>query len=125
MTNNKELSNKAQENLRRNAELRTRRKEMMPDNLLVLGDVEEAIRIFNPEQIEPQEIDYEGNGEKVQKFDYTVTDPNTGKIQIFRASPKTSRDLDSLLAEGHRLLKIRRKGSGLKTRYFVTPVSES
>ena len=125
MTNNKELSNKAQENLRRNAELRTKRKEMMPDNLLVLGDVEEAIRIFNPEQIEPQEIDYEGNGEKVQKFDYTVTDPNTSKIQIFRASHKTSRDIDSLLGEGHRLLKIKRKGSGLKTRYFVTPVSES
>ena len=122
---NKGLSDKAQENLQRNAELRTKRKEMMPDNLLVLRDGEEAIRIFNPEQIEPQEIDYDGNGEKVQKFDYTVTDPNTGKIQIFRASPKTSRDLDSLLTEGHRLLKIRRKGSGLKTRYHITPVSES
>jgi hypothetical protein len=122
---NKELSNKAQENLKRNAELRTKRKMIMPDNLLVLGDGEEAIRIFNPEQIEPQEIDYDGNGEKVQKFDYTVTDPNTGKIQIFRASPKTSKDIDSLLTEGHRLLKIKRKGSGLKTRYLITPVSES
>ena len=122
---NKDLSDKAQENLRRNADLRTKRKMMMPDNLLVLRDGEEAIRIFNPEQIDQQEIDYDGNGEKVQKFDYTVTDPNTGKIQIFRASPKTSRDFDSLLTEGHRLLKIIRKGSGLKTRYHITPVSES
>jgi hypothetical protein len=125
MTNNKELSDKAQENLQHNAELRTKRKTMMHDNLLVLRDGEEAIRIFDPEQIEPQEIDYDGNGEKVQKFDYTITDPNTGKIQIFRASPKTSRDIDSLLIEGHILLKIRRKGLGLKTRYYVTPVSKS
>lgn len=122
---NKGLSDKAQENLRRNAEFRTKRK-MMPDNLLVLRDGEEVIRIFNPEQIEPQEIDYDGNREKVQKFDYTVTDPNTGRVQTFRASAKTSGKIDVLLAEEHRLLKIRRKGLGKNdTRYYVTPVQES
>ena len=121
----KELSDKAQENLRRNAELSTKRKMIMPDNLLVLSDGEEVIRIFNPEQIQPQEIDYDGNGEKVQKFDYIVTDPNTGKIQTLLASNKTSRDINSLLTEGHSLLKIRRKGLGLNTRYYVNPVSES
>ena len=91
---NKGLSDKAQENLRRNAELRRRRKMMTQNKLLVLRDGEEVIRIFNPEQIEPQEIDYDGNGEKVQKFDYTVTDPNTGEIETFRASLKTSGDID-------------------------------
>lgn len=123
---NKGLSDKARENLQRNAELRTKRKMMMPDILLVLRDGEEEIRIFNPEQIEPQEIDYDNNGEKVQKFDYTVTDPNTGKIQTFRASVKTSGKIDALLTEGHRLLKIKRIGSGkYDTKYYVTPVQES
>lgn len=122
---NKGLSEKAQENLRRNAELRGRRTRKR-NKLLVLRDGEEVIRIFDPEQIEPQEIDFDGNGEKVQKFDYTVIDPNTGEIQTFRASFKTSGDIDVLLVEGHRLLKVRREGSGkYDTRYYVTPVLES
>lgn len=61
----KGLSNKAQENLRRNAELR-RRKKTMHHKLLVLKDGEEVIRIFDPELIEPNEIDYIGNGEKLR-----------------------------------------------------------
>jgi hypothetical protein len=123
--NDKGLSKKAQDNLRRNAELRTKRK-LKQNKLLILRDGEEVIRIFNPELIEPQEIDYEGNGERAQKFDYTVTDPNTGAIEIFRASIKTSGDIDALLAEGHRLLKVKREGSGkYDTRYYVTPVRES
>ena len=56
------------------------------NKLLILKDGEEVVRIFDPEQIEPQEIDYEGNGEKTRKFDYAVTDPNTAEIQIFRVS---------------------------------------
>lgn len=99
---------------------------MKQNELLILRDGEEVIRIFNPEQIEPREIDYEGNGEKAQKFDYTVTDPNLGAIEIFRGSIKTSGDIDALLAEGHRLLRIRREGSGkYDTRYYVTPVRGS
>ncbi len=122
---NKGLSDKAQENLHRNAELRTNRR-LRQNKLLTLRAGEEVIRIFNPEQIEPQEIDYNGNGEKTQKFDYTVTDPNTGEIETFRAGIRTSGDIDVLLAEGHRLLKIRREGSGkFDTRYYLTPVQES
>ena len=121
----KGLSEKAQENLRRNAELR-RRKKMTQNKLLVLRDGEEVIQIFDPEQIEPQEIDYDRNGEKVQKFDYIVKNPNTREIETFRASIKTSGDIDVLLAGGYRLLKIRREGSGkYDTRYYVTPVLES
>lgn len=121
----KELSEKAQENLRRNAELRGRR-TMKRNKLLVLRDGKEVIRIFDPEQIETQEFDYDGNGEKVQKIDYIVRDPNTGEIETFRASIKTSGDIDVPLIEGHRLLKVRREGSGkYDTRYYVTPVLES
>ena len=116
----KGLSNKAQENLRRNAELR-RRKKTMHNKLLVLKDGEEVIRIFDPDLIEPNEIDYNGNGEKAQKFDYTVMNPNTGETETFRASIKTSGDIDALLAEGLRLIKIKREGSGkFDTRYYVT-----
>lgn len=125
MTNNHGLSDKARENLRRNTELRTTRRTK-GNTLLILRDGEEVIRIFNPEQIEPQEIDYDGNGEKTQKFDYTVTDPNTGKTEVFRASLRTSGDIDALLSEGHLLLKIRREGSGkYDTRYYITPIRES
>ena len=121
----KGLSERAQENLRRNAELRGRR-TMKRNKLLVLRDGDEVTRIFDPEQIEPQEIDFDGNGEKAQKFGYIVIDPTTGEIQTFRASIKTSGDIDVLLVEGDRLLKVRREGSGkYDTRYYVTPVLES
>lgn len=100
----KGLSERAQENLRRNAELRGRR-TMKRNKLLVLRDGDEVTRIFDPEQIEPQEIDFDGNGEKAQKFGYIVIDPTTGEIQTFRASIKTSGDIDVLLVEGDRLLK--------------------
>ena len=120
--NLKVLSEKARENLRRNAQLRLTRKG---NRLLILKDGEETVRIFDPEQIELQEIDYKGNGEKIRKFDYATTDPNTAEIQTFRVSTKTSGDIDALLAEGYRLLKVRREGSSKKTRYYVTPVRES
>lgn len=122
---NRGLSDKAKENLRRNAEIRHNRKTKV-NRFLVLGDGQEVIRVFDPEEIEINEIDYDGNGEKVQKFDYTATDPNTGETEVFRASLKTSGDIDALLMEGYRLLKVRREGLGkYDTRYHITPVKES
>ena len=98
----------------------------MHNKLLVLKDGEEVIRIFDPELIEPNEIDYSGNGEKAQKFDYTLTNPNTGETETFRASIKTSGDIDTLLAEGLRLIKIKREGSGkFDTRYYVTQARQA
>lgn len=104
----KGLSDKAHKNLRRNAELRASRRRNQ-NKILVLMDGEEVIRIFNPEQIEPQEIDYDGNGEKVQKFDYIIMDPNTGEADTFRVGIKTSGDIDALLTE-HRLFKDKKGG---------------
>jgi hypothetical protein len=119
--NTPHLSEKALENLQRNNEFRLVRRT---NGLLTLNDGEDAIRIFDPEQIDITEIDYEGKGKKVQKFDYTVRDPKTGEIQIFRVSNRTSGDIDALLMEGYRLLKVRREGTGKNTRYYVTPVKE-
>jgi hypothetical protein len=121
---NKGLSEKAQDNLRRNAELRLSRR-MKGNRLLILRDGDEIVRIFDPGQIDLKEVDY-GDGEKVQKFDYTVTDPDTGEIEIFRVGIKTSGDIDALLIEGYLLLKVRREGSGKSdTRYYITPVKDS
>jgi hypothetical protein len=122
--NTRKLSDRALENLKRNAEIRLSR-NIKSIRLLVLHDGGEFIRVFDPEQIEPKEIDYEGNGEKKQKFDYIVRDPNTDEVETFRANIKNSGDIDALLAEGYRLLKVRREGSGKRTRYYVTPVNES
>ena len=122
---NKGLSDKAVKNLKRNAEIRQNRKTKA-NRFLVLSNGLEVIRIFDPEEIEINEIDYDGNGEKVQKFDYTVTAPNTGETEIFRTSLKTSEDIDALLMEGYSLLKVRREGLGkYDTRYHITPVKES
>ncbi len=121
---NKGLSEKALENLRRNTEIR-QSKTPKVKRYLYLDDGQEAIRRFDAEQIEPQEIDYGGNGEKTQRFDYTVTDPNTGEDEVFRASITASGDIDALLAEGYSLLKIRRKGLGFDTKYHITPVKET
>jgi hypothetical protein len=121
---NKGLSDKAKEILRRNVEIR-QSKTPKAKRYLYLDDGQEAIRRFDPEQIEPQEIDYTGNGEKTQRFDYTVIDPDTGEIEIFRASITVSGDIDALLAEGYSLLKIRRKGTRYETKYHITPVKET
>ena len=118
------LSEKALENLRRNTEIR-QSKTPKVKRYLYLDDGQEAIRRFDAEQIEPQEIDYGGNGEKTQRFDYTVTDPNTDEVEIFRASITASGDIDALLLEGYSLLKLRRKGTGFDTKYHITPVKET
>jgi hypothetical protein len=66
-----QLSEVAQQNLKRNAELRQR------DSLYIkLQPSEKRILKFDPEKIEPVETDFNGN--KTTKFQYTVTDPNEG-----------------------------------------------
>lgn len=69
---------------------------MKGNTLLILRDREEVVRIFNPAQIEPLEIDYEGNGERTQRFDYTITNPNTCRTEVFHASTRNSGDIDAL-----------------------------
>jgi hypothetical protein len=111
-----ELSPKARENLKRNAELREK------DNKFIkLEPNEKRVLEFNPEKIEQVEAEF--NGKKSQRYRYVVTDPNSGSKQEkwLEVGKRTSEDIDGYLREGHTLLKIQRFGLGKDTRYHVTP----
>jgi hypothetical protein len=110
-----ELSPKAKENLKRNAELRDK------DNKFIkMQPSEKRLLEFNPEQIEQVEAEF--NGKKTQRYRYTVTDPNNDdkKAKYLEVGKRTSEDIDGYLREGHTLLKIQRFGLGKDTRYHVT-----
>jgi hypothetical protein len=113
---NQILSPKAQENLKRNAELRDK------DNKFIkLEPNEKRVLEFDPEKIEQAVADF--NGKKSQRYRYAVTDPNSGsKLEKWlEVGKRTSEEIDGYLREGHTLLKIQRFGSGKDTRYHVTP----
>lgn len=110
---NNVLSPKAKENLQRNAELRQK------DSKFIKIQGQNILK-FDPEKIEPIEANF--NGKKTQRYRYTVTDPNNpGKEKYFEVGKQTSEVIDSYLIEGHNLLKVQRFGSGVDTRYHVTP----
>jgi hypothetical protein len=111
-----ELSQKAKKNLQRNAELREKNSKYIK-----LQSSEKTVLQFNPEKIE--QIEAEFNGKKTQRYQYTVTEPNSGSNQekYLTVGKRTSEDIDLHLSEGHTLLKIQRFGLGKDTRYHVTP----
>ncbi|MGA9152807.1 MAG: hypothetical protein WBZ36_19700 [Candidatus Nitrosopolaris sp.] len=115
MANQIQLSPKAQENLKRNAELRDKDNKFMK-----LQPSEKRVLEFNPEKIEQVEAEF--NGKKSQRYRYTVTDPNNGNKQekYLELGKRTSEDIDAYLVQGHTLLKIQRFGLGKDTRYHVT-----
>ncbi|MGC2570592.1 MAG: hypothetical protein WA364_03700 [Candidatus Nitrosopolaris sp.] len=112
-----QLSPKAQENLKRNADLREK-----DSKFIKLAPSEKRVLEFNPEKIE--QVEREFNGKKTQRYRYTVTDPNNGSKQekYLDVGKRTSEDIDGHLVEGHTLLKIQRFGLGQDTRYHVTLV---
>ena len=63
----------------------------------------------------------EFDGKNVQRFQYTVKDPNTGQEKYWTVSKRTSEQIDAFLGEGHNLLKIQRFGLGKDTRYHIIP----
>ena len=75
----------------------------------------EILGLFDPEKMEP--VEQEFDGKKVQRFEYTVKDPNTGQEKYWIVSKRTSEQVDAFLIERHNLLKIQRLGSGNDTRY--------
>ena len=84
-----QLSPKAQENLKRNAELREK------DNKFIkLQPSEKRVLEFNPERIEQVEAEF--NGKKTQRYRYTVTDPNNGNKQqkCLEVVKRTSEEYD-------------------------------
>jgi hypothetical protein len=110
----KELSEKAKENLRRNEELRRK-----TSKFLTPQPGEKFIGLFDPEKIQPVEKEFDGK--KVQRFQYTVKDPNTGQEKYWPVSKTTSEQIDAYLSEGHSLLKVQRIGTGKETHYNIMP----
>jgi hypothetical protein len=110
-----ELSPKAKENLRKNAESRQK-----DSKFIKLQPGEKRTLQFDPEKIEQKEDEF--NGKKTQIL-LMVTEPNSGTDQdkILPVGKQTSESIDSYLVEGHSLLKIQRFGLGKDTRYHVTP----
>lgn len=75
--------------------------------------------LFDPEKIEPIEREYDGK--RVQKFQYTVKDPNVDQEKVWPISKRTSEQVDAFLSAGHTSLTIQRIGSGKETRYNILP----
>lgn len=65
----------------------------------------------------------EFDGKTTTRYQYTVTDPNdpnqTEKYITF--SKRFSAQVDTLLREGHSILKVLRIGAGKDTQYMFTP----
>jgi hypothetical protein len=115
--NNKELTEKALENLRRNAELRKK-----DTKFVRLQPGEKAVLYFNPEKIEP--VEFEFNGKKSIRYQYTVIDPNSpDQEKYFTVSKRTSEVIDAHLAEQRNTLKIHRIGAGKETQYMIVPAA--
>jgi hypothetical protein len=114
-TTRNQLTEQARENLQRNAELR----EKDDSRFLTIQPNQKIVSQFDPEKIEP--IESEFDGKKVRRFQYWVTDPNSGLEKIWPVSKRTSEQIDAFLIEGHTLLKIQRIGSGKDTRYHIMP----
>jgi hypothetical protein len=118
MATTAELSPKAKENLRKNAELRQKNSKFIK-----LQPGEKTVLQFNPEKIEQTEAEF--NGRKTQRYQYMITELNSGSNQekYLTVGKRTSEEIDSHLSEGRSLLKIQRFGLGKDTRYHVIPAS--
>jgi hypothetical protein len=111
-----ELTEKAKENLRKNAESRKN------DNKFVkLEPGEKRTLHFDPERIEPVDLPFEGKMNR--RYRYAVDDPNEEQQEekYLTVSKRTSALIDSYLAEGQTVLKIHRIGAGKDTQYAITP----
>jgi hypothetical protein len=110
-----ELSQKAKENLKRNAEVREK-----GNKFIKIQPSEKKALEFNPEKIDPVEVEYDGK--KTQRYRYTVTDPNdvTNQEKCLEVGKRVSEEIDEYLSEGNTSLKIQRSGLGKDTRYRVT-----
>jgi hypothetical protein len=111
-----EPSDKAKENLRRNAE--SRKKE---SKYVKLYAGEKRTLHFDAEKMEPVEVEFDGK--KSIRYQYTVTDPNDPDQQekYFTLGPRDSTLVDTLLSEGKTILNVHRIGAGKDTHYFPTP----
>jgi len=107
-----QLSEAGRQNLDKNAELWRAESQYVK-----LEDEETRVLQFDPDRIKHVEGQY---GIRIQ---YLVIDPNYADKgeKKFEAGKKTSNDIDTQLRQGNRLLKIRRLGIGIDTKYSVSP----
>lgn len=109
------LSEKGKENLERNRLIRKQ-----DSKFLSIDPEEEVILEFNPELMEPIEDTF--NGFPKRKIRYTVIEQISKKTKDWTVSHWIAKKIDSYLGKGQTVLKIKRSGSGLDTRYnFSTP----
>jgi hypothetical protein len=76
---------------------------------------------FDPDKI--YEIDREYEGKKSKAIEYDVIDINSGQEKIITFSLSWALNLDALLDEGFRDIKITRTNEGLDTNYQFVPVN--
>ncbi len=111
-----EITEKAKENLQRIAE--SRKKD---SKFVRLEPGEKTTLHFDPEKIEPVEVEFDGK--KSLKYQYAVTNPNEPEQpeKYFTASKRNSSLIETYLTEGKGILKIHRIGTGKDTQYAITP----
>jgi hypothetical protein len=92
------------------------------------GDFEPVLREF-PEKDKNGNVimDESGNPKKVQKirYEYKVIDCNNrGKgVLTWAVSKNTSKSIDEFLEENLTILKVRREGADMGTKYYFVPVT--
>jgi hypothetical protein len=113
-----DLSEKAKENLRKNAESRQNDGRFMK---LQLGE-KKNVQI-NPEGIRQTIAEF--NGTKSKRYEYPVIDLASGNNQekLLTVGKQTSEDIDAFLLEGQTRLKIQRLALGKDTRYHISALN--
>lgn len=113
-----DLSEKARENLRRNAESRHSDGKFMK-----LQPGEKKNLQINPEGIRQTIAEF--NGIKTKRYEYPVIDLASGNNQekYLTVGKRTSEDIDAFLLEGQTKLKIQRLGLGKDTRYHISSIN--
>jgi hypothetical protein len=98
----REPSPKAKENLRKNAELRQKNSKYIK-----LQPSEKTVLQFDPEKMTPTVAEY--NGTKTQRYQYTVTEPNSGSNQekYLTVGKKLHKKLIHTLAKDIHYLKFK------------------
>jgi hypothetical protein len=112
------LSEKAKENLRKNAESRQN------ESRFVKFQPGEKINVqINPDGIRQTIAEF--NGTKTKRYEYPVIDLGSGNNQerILTVGKRTSEDIDAFLLEGQNRLRIQRLGLGKDTRYLISALN--
>ena len=107
------------ENLRKNEEQRRRDSQWFN-----MRAGEKTVLEFLPE-FGPVMKDFDGDGiAETLRYEYKVIDLNHKEDgpKPWDLSKTWSEDIDYHLKQGHRILKVERVGSGMKTKYHFAPV---